>query len=282
MKRSAILLSLLSGLLLSFVRVEASEPMPYAMPRTQVVPLKDTKNDRQYELYIRLPEGYAENTDTKYPVIYVADAVWHMDMLAGATEYLMPNVIVVGISWQKGLDDERAHVSRYRDYSLVKSDNPERQARYQFGQAGNHLPFIRDGVIPYVESNYRTDPDERTYFGYALSGTFGVYVLFEQPDTFKHYILGSPTPQIAGFVEEHEANPVPRQKDLGINVFVAIGELEKDKMGMTEGFASVLQRKSEAGLTFSGLEVIESSDHGTAFPETTIRAIKWLSQLTSE
>lgn len=72
----------------------ADEPKAYEMPRTQVVPIKDSTANRQYELYIRLPEGYAENTDIKYPVIYATDAVWHMDMLSGATEYLMPNVIV--------------------------------------------------------------------------------------------------------------------------------------------------------------------------------------------
>ncbi|WP_262696325.1 alpha/beta hydrolase [Kordiimonas aquimaris] len=279
MKKITVLFFLVS---LPFIGVKASEQKAYEMPRTQVVPIQDTKNDRQYELYIRLPEGYAENTNTHYPVIFAADAVWHMDMLSGATEYLMPNVIVVGISWQKGLDDERAHVSRYRDYSIEKSSNPVHQAKYQFGQASNHLPFIRANVIPYVENNYRTDPDERAYFGYSLSGTFGVYVLFEQSDTFKHYILGSPTPQIAGFIDMHETKPASQQQDLNVNVFVAIGELEKDKMEMTEGFASILQRRSEASLTFSGLEVIEGSNHGTAFPETVIRSIKWLSQQIAE
>jgi predicted alpha/beta superfamily hydrolase len=185
---------LMSLFLLPFVCVEASAQQAYEMPRTQVVPITDSKADRQYELYIRLPEGYSENTDIKYPVIYATDAVWHMDMLSGTTEYLMPNVIVAGISWEKGLDDERPHFSRYRDYSLVESSNLERQAKYQFGQAGSHLSFIRDDVIPYVENNYRVKPSERIYFGYSLGGTFGVYVLFEQPDTFNHYILGSPTP----------------------------------------------------------------------------------------
>jgi hypothetical protein len=63
---------------------------------------------------------------------------------------------------------------------------------------------------------------------------------------------------------------------------VAAGELEEKKMEMTENFAATLQSKSGAGLSFSGLEIIENSDHGTAFPETVIRSIKWLSQMKSE
>jgi hypothetical protein len=53
-------------------------------------------------------------------------------------------------------------------------------------------------------------------------------------------------------------------------------------MGVTKDLVSVLQRRSQAGLTLTGLEIIEDSNHGTAFPETVIRGIKWLSQLKSE
>jgi len=277
MKKTAALVVLL---LLPFVSVEGSEPKSYEMPRTQVVPILDTKSDRQYELYIKLPEGYEKNTDVKYPVIYTGDAIWHMDMLSGSTEYLMPNVILVGISWQKGLEGEVAHASRFRDYSLVKetgSKNPR-------GEAGNHLSFIRDDVIKFVENNYRADPNERAYFGYSLGVQLGAYILFAQPDTFKHYIFGSPafSERSGIYIDEFEAKMAPQQQELNANVFVSIGELEKSEISVAEDLVSVLQRRSQAGLTLTGLEIIEDSDHGTAFPVTVIRSIKWLSQLNSE
>lgn len=277
MKKSVVLIFLA---LLPFIGAEASEPNSYEMPRTQIVPVQDTKSDRQYELYIKLPEGYEKNADLEYPVIYTGDAIWHMDMLSGATEYLMPNVILVGISWQKGLEGEVAHASRFRDYTLVKvagSKNPR-------GEAGNHLSFIRDDVIRYIENNYRADPGERTYFGYSLGAVFGAYALLAQPDTFKHYVLGSPAlgQSSAKYIDELEAKMPPRQQVFNTNVFVSIGELEKSEMGITEDLVSVLQRRSQAGLTLTGLEIIENSNHGTAFPETVIRSIKWLSQLKGE
>ncbi len=277
MKKIAALVFLL---LLPFVSVEASESKPYEMPRTQVVPIQDTKSDRQYELYIKLPEGYLENTDVKYPVIYTGDAIWHMDMLSGSTEYLMPNVILVGISWQKDVEGEVAHASRFRDYTVSKS----KTAEVPTGEASNHLSFIRDDVIKYVENNYRAAPGERTYFGYSLGGAFGAYVLLAQPDTFKHYIFGSPafSERSVKYIDELEAKMAPKQKDLNANVFVSIGELEKNRMGVTKDFVSVLQRRSQAGLTLTGLEIIEDSNHHTAFPETVTRGIKWLSQLKSE
>lgn len=264
--------------------VEVREPKPYQMPRTHVAPIEDAKSDRRYELYIKLPEGYSENTDTNYPVIYTTDAAWHMDMLSGATEYLMPDAILVGISWQKGLDDERAHVSRFRDYTVTPFNNPEHQAQYHGGKADAHLDFIRNDVFSYIESNFRVDPGERTYFGYSLGGQFGAYALLAQPRAFKNYILGSPAlgQRSAEYLDELEAKMAPRQDSVNANVFVSIGELEKDRVDQVQDLVSVLRRRSEAGVSLTGLEIIEDSDHGAAFPETAIRSIKWLSQLNDD
>lgn len=253
---------------------------PYEMPRTQVAPIMDGNTDRQYELYIKLPEDYSENTDENYPVIYTTDAEVHMDMLSGATEFLMPNVILVGISYQKNLDDERWNASRFRDYTVTEISNPEAQARFQAGQARHHLDFIRNDVIPYIENKYRADPAQRSYFGYSLGGAFGAYILFAQPDTFKHYILGSPAfgQRSLQFIDELEEKTALQQGEINANVFVSLGELEEDALENTEHFMSVLRRRSEAGLTLTGLEIIENSNHGTAFPETVIRSTRWLLQ----
>jgi len=257
------------------VSPEASEPKAYEMPRTQVVPIRDSKAGRQYELYIKLPEAYSENADQKYPAIYTTDAIWHLEMLSGATEYLMPDVILVGISWQTDLAGEVAHASRFRDYSLVKateSQNPR-------GEAGNHLSFIRDDVIEFVEGNYRADPNERAYFGYSLGVQLGAYILLAQPDTFKHYILGSPAfgEQSGAYIDEFETETASRQQDFDAKVFVSIGELEDGLMGPTRDLVSVLQRRSQSGLALTGPETIEDSDHSTAFPPTVIRSVRWLS-----
>src|SRR5690606_5903539 len=113
-----------------------------------------------------------------------------------STSYLMEDVILVGISWQTDIHENikkelGAHASRFRDYTISKSSNAEIQAKYKLGQASNHLAFIRNDVIKYIESNYRTDPENRSYFGYSAGGLFGAYILLTQPDTFRNYILGS-------------------------------------------------------------------------------------------
>ena len=49
--------------LLPFTSAEAGETSDFTLPRIQVIPITDTQSDRQYELYIKLPEGYSENKD---------------------------------------------------------------------------------------------------------------------------------------------------------------------------------------------------------------------------
>ncbi|MEP2990454.1 MAG: alpha/beta hydrolase-fold protein [Parasphingorhabdus sp.] len=262
---------------------QASELKPYEMPRSEVVPIQESGTDRQYELYIKLPEDYAENTDTRYPVIYTTDAEVHMDMLSGSTEFLMPEVILVGISYQKNHEDQRVNISRFRDYTTVESTNPETQTRYQPGQASNHLRFIRDEVIPYVEKNYRTNPAERSYFGYSLGGAFGAYILLSKPDSFKNYILGSPAfnDRSAKYIDELEVQMAPEQQKMNANVFVSLGEKEENAKERVEGLMSVLKRRSGSGVALTGLEIIEESDHSAAFPETAIRGVRWLAKLNT-
>ena len=168
------------------------------LPQIRVVPIKDSKTERNYELYIELPEDYSENNNKTYPVLYYTDAMWHLEMLSGSAEYMLEDVILVGISWQLDINEDLknevgAHVSRFQDYSIRKHSNPEIQKKYQLGQAKTHLDFIRNDIITYVDKTYRTDSNSRSYFGYSLGGEFGAYILLTQPDTFNNYIIGSPT-----------------------------------------------------------------------------------------
>ena len=258
------------------------------LPQIQIVPIQDSKTERSYELYIKLPKGYLENDDTKYPVLYFTDALWQIEILSGATQYMMKDIILVGISWQKDLKGELGklgdHASRFRDYSIQPSSNPEAQAKYKLGQAHNHLDFIRDDVIKYIENNYRTDVDNRSYFGYSAGGKFGAYILLTKPSTFKNYILGSPSLSRGGkdvpVLSKLNANNVLNVKGLKTNVFISYGDLERDTSPYTDEIIAMLRNKNYESLLLSH-QVIEGN-HETAFPMTAVRSIRWLSDLIRE
>ncbi len=268
--------------------IQNVEGSSLVLPQIQVVPIKDTKTARNYELYIELPEDYSENNNKTYPVLYYTDAMWHLEMLSGSTEFMLEDVILVGISWQKDVAEDLkqqygAHASRFTDYSFWKKANPN-HPKLKFGQAKNHLAFIRNDVIQYVDNNYRTDPDSRTYFGYSLSGAFGAYILLTQPDTFDNYILGSPLgkgliPYLSeintklGASESNENNP------LHANVYIAYGTLEKEKDEPIDEFIKLLDSRKNLEVSIQN-KVIEGS-HQTAFPMIAVESVAWLSSLMS-
>ncbi|MFT4567028.1 MAG: putative alpha/beta superfamily hydrolase [Saprospiraceae bacterium] len=256
------------------------------LPRIQVIPIKDTKADRQYELYIKLPEGYSEANDIQYPVLYSTDGMWHIELLSAATEYLIEDIILVGISWQKDinedlLNEKGAHGSRFRDYSIRKSSNPEHQAKYQIGQASNHLAFIRNDVIKYMENKYRTDPNNRTYFGYSMGGKFGAYILLAQRDAFKNYILGSPSLKgDISYLSELGSIGESNRNGLNVNVFISYGALENELGGHAKEFVALLKDRNDESLALE--HVVVAGDHQAAFPITGVRSVTWLSDLIKE
>ncbi len=261
---------------------------PLVSPQIQVVPIKDSNTERNYELYVELPEDYSENTDKTYPVLYYTDAMWHLEILAASQEFILEDIILVGISWQKDVSEDLmeqygAHASRFTDYSFWKKTNPN-HPKLKFGEAKNHLEFIRNNVIKYVDNNYRTDPNSRSYFGYSLSGAFGAYILLTQPDTFNNYILGSPLSKgLVPYLSEINSTLVPKasinSKTSHANVFIAYGTLEKDKTEPIDEYLKLLENRKDLSLSVRNKTM--EGDHQTAFPRIAIESVAWLSSLLS-
>ena len=274
MRKNLILVVLF---LLPFISIQASENKPYEMPRTQVIPIQDSKSGGQYELYIQLPEEYLKDSDKTYPVIYFTDAIYHIAILSTSTENIMKDAILVGISWQKDIEEDvkqkyGAHASRFEDYSFWKNPN---HPKLQFGQANNHLAFIRNDVFNYIEQNYRANPNDRSYFGYSLGGVFGAYILVTQPDTFKNYILGSPS---VNLLTKHKIEFT--NKKLNANIFISRGTLEDELREPISEFVTLLKARNDNSLSIESV-VIEGG-HETAFPMTGVRSVTWLSNLTKK
>ena len=284
-----------------FVSAELAAPSPYEMPRTYTHAIENKATGGQYTLYIKLPEAYHTKTEETgqalsdikslkhYPVIYTTDAVWHMDLLSGVTEFLLPGVILVGISWQHNMPtdidygDRRAFASRFKDYSFVPHDKPDVQAKYQFGQGDKHLRFIQQDIIPYIEQHYRTMPDKRAYLGYSMGAEFGGFMLLSAPSTFNYYILGSPSLDTTSlsFLKTLKY-PSSTQHPINTDVIVTIGELETTRMTLTKEFVELLESHKAQGVSVEQLNVIQNSDHTSAVPDTFSQGIKWLAAKLTE
>ncbi|BBN80550.1 esterase [Pseudoalteromonas sp. A25] len=283
--KSNVLIALFS--LLPFFALYANEYQPVSMAGTQMVPIQDSKNNRQYALYIKLPKSYSTETAKRYPVLYFTDALWHMELLSGASYFLLEEMILVGISWQTDISEqvkakEGGYFSRYRDYSVQPSKDAAKQEKYQFGQANRHVAFIKNDVFSYVDNTFRTKPHARTYFGFSLGGLFGAYALLTQPDMFKNYILGSPAIWRNSPYLFSKQSALLKDKNLKINVFISYGEREERLSKHVDELVTTLKGKQYPSISTIEHMVIDSSGHSDSFPMMGVASIKWLSSLTSE
>lgn len=133
-------------------------------------------------LKIYLPEGYEKDSIKNYPLAVVFDAEYLFDAYVGnavlfAAKDKSPKQIVVGISMEKTRKKDT-----YFDVNTGKL-NADNNAFYQ---------FVRDEVIFYMESTYRTSPFI-SLVGEGTSANLITHFLKENNPFINSYICISPT-----------------------------------------------------------------------------------------
>jgi len=223
--------------------------------------LRSSEIGQEYRLYVYLPRSYGY-ANRRYPAIYILDADADFGLAAHlipqrAAGREIPELVIVGIAYGEGVPEGLN--PRYRDFVPSAFG----------GQAEKYLNFLRRELIPFIDSEYRTDPSDRTICGHSLGGVFAAFVLFETPPLFSRYLVGAPgiLPAAA------EANYARAHSELAAKVFLTVGSLEGDKRvsELTE-FGRTL-----AGRDYKGLEVttriIEGESHVSFFAEAFNRGL---------
>ncbi len=142
-----------------------------------------------YHIYVRLPDGYAEDEARLYPAVYLLDGGNMFPLLSGFYRYLelgeeIPRSILVGISY--GSDYYRGGNLRSRDFTAPAADVD------YWGGAGEFQAMLRKELIPFIEQRYRADPARRVIFGQSLGGQFVLYTALTDADLFWGHIAVNP------------------------------------------------------------------------------------------
>ena len=260
----------------------AQEELPVTWRSAEVKTLaSDAVEGMEYKIVVTLPGGYADSTE-RYPVVYYLDA-WYM---AGGIEETyrwlrafddIPPLILVGISFQA--DGGQALYLRARDY-VPTEVSPEDMSPYYAsvtpasGGASEFLKFIKDELIPFVEGGYRVDPTDRGLLGYSHGGLFSSWVLFNAPELFQRYLIGSPSSDWDDYVVlDDEAAYAERSSSLPARVFLSIGG-EEDRTGF-DRLKKRLESRGYEGLELTTM-VFEDETHTSAIPGTYSRAFRIL------
>jgi predicted alpha/beta superfamily hydrolase len=240
------------------------------LPGTEVRVLKSSSTGRDYDIYVRIPEGYGESTK-KYPVLYLLDGQWDfkmLDSIYGGLFYdnFVPEMLIVGITYSGINPDYNA--LRAMDYT-PKGDIPGS------GDAPKFLAFFKQELIPFVEANYRTNPAQRYLMGSSFGGLFTLYAMFTEPSLFRGYVVGSPAlPYGDGALIKQEADYFSQHKDLPVRLFLSVGDAETLKYPVME-FMKTMTERNYTGLELKTM-VIADEGHASNKPEAYNRGLRFV------
>jgi uncharacterized protein len=240
---------------------------------TEVRQIDSTATGRQYDIYIRLPDEYAQDKGKRYPVLYVLDGQWDfklLDSIYGGLYYdgSVPEMILVGITYSGEEADYGA--LRAMDYTPVPDLFIDGS-----GDAPKFHTFLKEELLPFIEANYRADPRQRILMGSSFGGTFSLYAMFTEPGLFNGYVIGSPIVTYGRrFAFQQEADYASSHHDLPIRLFLSVGELEEMARPVNE-LMQILKERNYTGLEME-TRTIAGERHASNKPETYNRGLRYI------
>lgn len=185
-------------------------------------------------IQISLPDGYDKNTADKYSVVYVIDGQWYFPYVVGlqtrlrATVQSIPPLIIVGL--------EMGFPSRF---GWLRSTS---------AKADQFLGFIEKEVMPFVETNFRTN-NSRILMGWEYGGGFTMHTLANRPQLFDAYIASSPFPLEEAILDTLSAK-FTTQPDLEKFLFFGVTEKEGMVSDGVDRLVNLLQKSTPEKFTW--------------------------------
>jgi len=232
-------LLMVTGLVTSPVTAE-SEKADFYFPKVEKHTLVSKVNGQAYVIQVLQPVSRVDGTES-FPVLYMTDVNGRIPIseITRTMQTLgeLPRFIIVGIGYPVETVFQSLYL-RQRDLTPTEVDRPrypipvegivEVTEGKRSGGADAFLQFIETELKPFINAHYKTVPSDNGYFGHSLGGLFGLYVLFNKPEAFNRYILGSPAmwwdkevifDQAKTFLQAHER--------LNVHLYMAVGGTEE-------------------------------------------------------
>ncbi len=220
----------LVALSLISTQILAENGKPFTLTGSQTYNLTSKTNNKIYEIQIQPPQGFHLSMCNKMATLYQTDGNWSFANAVGVSQRLsmvrvIPPMLVVGIGYPNASFIE---AGKRRKDDLMPSHSIASLGK---GDADGFAQFIRDQVMPFVEQKYCRTQD-RIISGFSLGGTFATYALFNYPDMFNRYLIGSPNYRLANnsVLHEQETKYAKNNKDLNKYVYLSSGSLEGPQM----------------------------------------------------
>ncbi len=234
--------------------------------------LTSSATGKTYQISVGLPLSYMDS-NRSYPVLYMLDsntlfgAAANLAMLLGWGGEL-PEIIIVGIGYEIHSFDDWA-ILRSRDLTPSSVEDIPGS-----GGASQFLKFLDTELIPFIDSNYRTNPADRAITGHSFGGLFVLYTLLHRPDLFQRYCAGSPVPDYDDrLLFEFEQEFALTNSSLPVSLAVIAGELEGPNTISTGEFCANLSARNYEGLNLTCL-LMEGETHLSAIAPLMVKGWK--------
>lgn len=189
--------------------------------------LNSEKLGETRQIKIQLPRNY-DTSDKKYPVVYVFDADYLFEPVAGNVDYYaywedIPEAIVIGIN-QYGLRENDCY------YSEQNSLPVETGAEF--------FEFISMELVPFIDKTFRTEKF-KVAVGHGMSANFINYYLLKGIPLFHSYIVLSP--ELAPDMAKYLTEVIPRLEQKTFYYLATTTDDAKGIQAQTEALAKSLK-----------------------------------------
>ena len=224
-----------------------------------------------FYIYLNLPSGYNDTASQGYHVVYLLDGDWYFNSFVERTsdggtvaifsklnsKELIPKVITVGIGYPE---------ENLRERDFLYPHNPRNP---KSGGAENFYNFLKDELIPRIDSLFNTQKDKgRTLIGHSYGGYFTMYSLFHYRSNEQllsnNYLAISPSNSYSTkYLNDLDELMAIDNNKLPVNLYMSVGDLEWANMQI--GFDTIVNRfntRNYDGFNFKPKRYV-NKDHGT-------------------
>ncbi|MCP5380932.1 MAG: alpha/beta hydrolase [Kordiimonadaceae bacterium] len=260
----------------------------------KVFDLPKSKNGIAYRIYVRLPIEPPKEGE-KSSSFYFLDPLALFTPAAAMSynyEYFnyIPSAYFIGIGYQNEADGHWKEENRTRDYTPTAFAPPNKDhflsgnpVDYEnSGGADAFLDVVRDDIIPFIETKYEVDEEDRVLIGKSMSGLLAAHALMTRPGMFKRYLIISPAiwwddflyPRMDRAIMKTAENTKNTKYPFETRAYFAVGEAEERMSLVTDLYVlfNSLQRRFDPKLKVN-IDVLEGEQHEGVFPAAFMRGI---------
>lgn len=223
---------------------------------------------------VRLPKGYSDDPDRRWPVVYVLDGGPDQDYqmmagLAAEAEYSgsFEPFILIGIQT----------TDRYSQLTPPESVAGRTEKLTKGQMKPNGAPKFRDyltgDVIPWAEARYRTG--RRVVLGASLAGLFVLDTFLERPEMFDDYIALTPSLWWDdGRIAREAASDLAGHAASDRRLYLTMGDEGYKTQANLDLVVKALEKHAPDGLGWTYVDRSGSEEHRTMYLISALDALR--------